>query len=185
MLYFKFDEEKAISAILYITKKLNEHKDRIKPDFHKIFKILYFADQKHLVKYGRPIVGDHYVAMDHGPVPSKIYDILKTIRGDSVFEDSKGYGDFIDVKGRYAYPKQEPDMDSFSESDIECINESLEENQHLDFATLREKSHGNAHKRATKDDKISYRAMAKEAGADDAILAYMRTISENELIFKT
>jgi len=67
MLKFKFDQEKAVSAILYISKRLIEAEGNIEPDFHKIFKILYFADQKHLANYGRPIIGDHYIAMEHGP----------------------------------------------------------------------------------------------------------------------
>ncbi len=183
MLYFKFDEVKAISALLLIAKKLQLN--NIRPDFHKIFKILYFADQKHIVKYGRPIIGDHYIAMNYGPVPSRIYDILKMLRGDSIFEDTGGYGDSIQVQDRYVYPKRDPDMDVFSESNIECIHESMEENQYLSFSELREKSHGYAYERATKDDKISFRAMAKEAGSDASILSYMRDISENELVLKS
>lgn len=183
MLYFKFDEEKAVSVILYIAKKLIEDKNKVKPDFHKIFKILYFADQKHLAMYGRPIVGDYYIAMDHGPVPSKIYDILKVVRGDSLFEDTKGFGKYFDVRGRYAYPKQAPDMDVFSESELDLIDKSIEKNKSLSFLTLREKSHDEAYRKATKDDKISYRTMARVAGADNAMVAYMRTLSENEQIF--
>ena len=183
MLYFKFDEEKAVSVILYIAKKLIEDKNKVKPDFHKIFKILYFADQKHLAMYGRPIVGDYYIAMDHGPVPSKIYDILKVVRGDSLFEDTKEFGKYFDVRGRYAYPKQAPDMDVFSESELDLIDKSIEKNKYLSFLTLREKSHDEAYRKATKDDKISYRTMARVAGADNAIVAYMRTLSENEQIF--
>jgi uncharacterized phage-associated protein len=45
---------------------------------------MYFADRKHLEKYGRFICGDSYVAMKHGPVPSEIYDILKAVISDTV-----------------------------------------------------------------------------------------------------
>lgn len=96
MLYFKFNEEKALSAILYITKKLME--GGIKVGLHKVFKIFYFADQKHLSRYGRPITGDHYIAMEHGPVPSRIYDMVKTVRGDSLLGTEK-YIFYFDVKG--------------------------------------------------------------------------------------
>jgi uncharacterized phage-associated protein len=183
MLYFRFDEEKALSVILYIAKELWDPNRKGKPDFHKIFKILYFADQKHLVRYGRPVVGDYYVAMEHGPVPSNIYDILKSVRGDSIFDDVKGFGSYFDVKSHYVYPKKAPDMDAFSESDVECLKESMEENQYLTFKELKKKSHDEAYDKATKDDKISYRAMARAAGADSAMIAYMRTLSENERIF--
>lgn len=185
MLKFKFDKEKAISAILYITNDLVKSKNKIRPDLHKIFKILYFADQKHLALYGRPIVGDYYIAMEHGPVPSNIYDIVKTVRGDSFFCKIERLDEYFEVKGRYIYPKQSPDMDAFSESDVECINESILQNKDLSFVTLKTKSHDEAYRRATKDDKISYRAMAKLAGADQEMVAYLRTTSENERIFKT
>jgi uncharacterized phage-associated protein len=180
---FTFDESKAIATILYISNHLiNQQDKRINTDFHKIFKILYFADQKHLAKYGRPIVGDYYIAMNHGPVPSLIYDILKVVRGDSIFSDEKGYGAIFDVKGHYVYPKQEPDMDEFSESDIECINESMEENKALSFEILKNKSHDRAYCKATKDDKISISEMAKVAGADEGMLSYIRILSENESV---
>src|SRR5258705_2140806 len=79
---FKFDREKAISAIKVVLKNVDG-----KCDFHRLFKILYFAEQKHLSKYGRPIFGDTYIAMKDGPVPSDIYDILKIIKGDSIYYD--------------------------------------------------------------------------------------------------
>jgi len=91
MLKFKYDEHKAISSLLYIAGHLIGLNDRkVKPDLHKVFKILYFADQKHLARYGRVIVGDFYIAMDHGPVPSNMYDMVKTVRGDSIYPDDRG-----------------------------------------------------------------------------------------------
>lgn len=183
MLKFKFDQEKAVSAILYISKRLIEAEGNIKPDFHKIFKILYFADQKHLADYGRPIIGDHYIAMEHGPVPSNIYDILKAVRGDSFFCDISDFDKYFDVRGHLVYPKQSPDVDVFSESDLECIDESIQENQYIDFQELKKKSHDKAYCKATEDDKISFQTMAEVAGADEEILAYMQSISENERIF--
>ena len=181
MLKFKFDEQKAMSIVLYIAEKLISLNDRrAKPDLHKIFKVLYFADQKHLARYGRLIVGDFYIAMDHGPVPSNIYDMIKTIRGDSIYADDRRYGDSFKVRDHFVYPKHEPDLGVLSESDIECINEALQENQYLSFAELRDKSHDSAYCKATKDDKISFRAMAKIGGADNEMLSYIQTTSENE-----
>jgi ABC-type branched-subunit amino acid transport system ATPase component len=48
----KFDTEKAMEAILYIAKRVKI------PTFHTISKIFYFADQIHILKYGRFITGD-------------------------------------------------------------------------------------------------------------------------------
>ncbi len=181
MIRFKFHEDKVISALLYIARRLISLKSpKAKPDLHKIFKIMYFADQKHLARYGRPVLGDFYIAMDHGPVPSQVYDMIKFVRGDTIFESGKGYGGFFDVNDHYVHPKQKPDMDLFSESDLECINESLQENRYLSFDQLKTKSHDNAYCKAAKDDKISYREMAKQAGANASMLSYIYEVAENE-----
>ena len=72
---FTFNKEKALNAILYIAQNLNRR------DFHKIFKILYFSDREYLARYGTTITGDCYIAMEAGPVPSKVYDIFKSLEG--------------------------------------------------------------------------------------------------------
>jgi uncharacterized phage-associated protein len=75
-----WDKEKAIEAIVYLANRLD------KPTKLKIFKLLYFADKLHMSRYGRFIVGDYYVAMKHGPVPSRTYNILKEVEGGSNIE---------------------------------------------------------------------------------------------------
>ncbi|PKN63272.1 MAG: hypothetical protein CVU57_20420 [Deltaproteobacteria bacterium HGW-Deltaproteobacteria-15] len=181
MIRFRFDEEKAIAAVLYVCHRLLESRNyNSKPGFHKIFKVLYFADQKHLARYGRPISGDYYVAMEHGPVPSSIYDILKLVRGESLFGDDKEYRELFEVQGHNVHPKQQPDLDLLSESDLECLDESIKENRLLSFGTLKNKSHDTAYCKAAKDDKISFNEMAKVGGANSSMLSYIREVSENE-----
>ncbi len=185
MLYFKFDREKALATILFISKKLIERFGKKAAGVHKVFKILYFADQKHLSKYGRPIIGDHYIAMEHGPVPSRIYDMIKIVRGDSLIEDTMDLDQFFDASGHFMFPKQNPAMNELSESDLECIEESLEENQDLSFAELKRKSHDRAYQKALKDDKISFVEIAKVAGADSEMIKFIRLQSENEKVLSS
>jgi uncharacterized phage-associated protein len=180
MLYFKFDCDKAIAVTLFVSKRLTDEFGEKGADLHKLFKILYFADQKHLVRYGRPIVGDHYIAMSHGPVPSNIYDMMKSVRGGGYFEAPTALNGFFEVFEHFVFPKQEPDLDELSESDLECLEESLAENKHLDFNELKQKSHDRAHQRAAKDDRISYLEIAVAGGADESSLHLMKLYSENE-----
>ena len=69
-----FDRDKALEAILYIANSLHN------PTFHSISKMLYLSDKLHLQDYGRLICGDSYVAMEYGPVPSAIYNMMKVAK---------------------------------------------------------------------------------------------------------
>lgn len=181
MFQFKFNEQKALSVFLYISFTLI--KRGIKPDIHKIFKIMYFADIKHMVGFGRPVVTDYYIAMPDGPVPSQVYDIVKSVRGDSAICAKGKYNQYFGIQGRYIVaPKANADMDELSQSDIECLNKALEENQHLTYNQLKKKSHDEAYKKATnKDSKISLGDMAQVHGASAAAIAYIRELAEIQM----
>jgi uncharacterized phage-associated protein len=43
----------------------------------RLLKLLYIADREMIQERGRSITGDTVVAMDHGPVLSKTYDLIK------------------------------------------------------------------------------------------------------------
>jgi uncharacterized phage-associated protein len=70
---FVFNEKKAAQAAAYLLK-LN----RGKMKYLKLMKLLYLADRHCLIKSGLPITGDAFVAMKHGPVLSRTYDLLKS-----------------------------------------------------------------------------------------------------------
>ena len=42
----------------------------------KLIKLLYLADRKALITWGRPITTDRYISMDKGPVLSRIRDLI-------------------------------------------------------------------------------------------------------------
>ena len=185
MLDFRYNETKAIAVVLYVVKSIIDYNSKMaKPDFHKISKVLYFADQKHILKYGRPISGDCYVAMKHGPVPSRIYDIIKVIKGQSNIAKKEEYSKYFEACGYFLYPKQNPDMDEISESELECLDESMKENMELTFDELSHKSHDCAYEKSDKDDRISFQEMAIAANADDVMLQYMIFLSENDAVFQ-
>lgn len=76
---FQFNKQKAIEAILYLANK------RPSIDKMSLYKFLFFADIEHLNRYGRPIFGGYYVAMQRGPVPSQIKNLLEH-KNNSEFE---------------------------------------------------------------------------------------------------
>src|SRR3990172_3908608 len=105
---YRFDPEKALNVILWVANRAKI------PDFYRISKIIYFADKVHLQKYGRLICGDAYVAMKDGPVPSGVYDIMKSVRGDgySPCEIEAKNSFEVSAKTRVV-PLKDADMDVF------------------------------------------------------------------------
>ena len=116
-----------------------------------VLKEIYFADKHHLLKFGRRIHEDSYVAMEDGPVPSYAYDLFKNVKYDRKsrqdYEVSSGQ---FDVRNdREIVPLRDPDMSVFSDSEIQCLNESIKSISPLGFGALRRKSHDEAWKAAS------------------------------------
>ena len=171
----KFDIETAKAAMLYISSKFG------KIDFMRLFKLLYFAERKHLAKWGDFIVNDTYIAMKNGPVPSIIYDLFKGIRGDG-FRDKKYetfYNTFKVDGGHYVIPLEFPDMDYLSRSNVDALDESIFEYKDIDSNRLSDLSHDIAWMNADKNDKINFIDIAKAGGASNDMIDYI--LEEREL----
>ena len=68
-----FDSKKLTELVLYILEKTGG------VDFYHTFKILYFAEMKHLAKWGCGLVPDDFCALKYGPVPTRLYDAVKEL----------------------------------------------------------------------------------------------------------
>jgi uncharacterized phage-associated protein len=172
-----FRKEIAIEAILYIANRIE------RGDIHKICKILYYADQQHLSKYGRSITGDTYIAMNYGPVPSNVEDIFKAVRGDSVFspyvENIKN--DSFDFFNKFILrPKREADLDYLSESDTECLDTAIAKCKDLSFQQLTELSHDLAWNNTQRDRAISVKDILREQGDDEEYAEFIARKLEME-----
>lgn len=179
MLKFQFNEKKAIAALLYILEKVG------KADFHKIFKLIYFAEQKHLAEFGRPITGDNYIAMRYGPVPSIVYDILEAVKKDYGYcIDPAKFNAFfvIEAVGKiyFVEGKVKANLDFLSQSELVCLSRSIEENKDLNFDALTRKSHDFAWENTSGDQEMSMLDIAYAVGANDEMLKYIILLSENE-----
>lgn len=167
-----FNYDKAINALLYSLKQLGGT-----TDMHKLCKILYFADQRHLSKYGRAITGDTYIAMQYGPVPSNVDDILKAIRGDSYFSSSSEIQPLktsLTFENRFNLRAlKAPDMDELSDSDVECLDYAIDLCKNMSFGQLTEYSHGPAWSRTPRDRKIAVEDILREAGDEEPYVEYV------------
>lgn len=169
-----FNKKKAINAILFIASHLT------RKDFHKIFKILYFAEMDHLSKYGRMITGDSFYALQDGPVPSSIYNIFKSVRGDEeiilVDEDFSKY--FTVSADKFINPISDYNLKCLSKSDLNCIVDSINKYGKMSFSELRRLSHGHAYTQTPAKGHITIESILEETGADQEYIQY---VTENHI----
>jgi uncharacterized phage-associated protein len=163
---FSYNKNKAIAATIFVLREIGGI-----IDLHKLNKILYFADQKHLIEFGRPIIGDVYEAMEYGPVPYATYNLAK----NEVHTQFSKHGAFNLFLEEY----EEVIFEELSETDMEFLSDAVIENKDLTFKQLVDKSHKYAW---TKNEGqfMDILDIAKEAGADEEMLKYIIQNIENE-----
>lgn len=113
---FDFDPEKTLAAIALFVRETGE-------SMYTVLKMLYLADRLHLERYGRPITGDTYFAMQEGPAGTKTYDLMKFLRGERKFSEYPAAREMLklDPQTHRIEVLREPDPGVFSASDFECV----------------------------------------------------------------
>jgi uncharacterized phage-associated protein len=123
---FSFNLQKLVHSIAFFSAKGVSDLTKL-----KAAKLLYFADKEHLLRYGRPILGDVYFCMDRGPVPSfSLNEMNEAIQPSEITGDSSDECQFeavLSVKHPIfrGYPrfvaKSGFDGNVFSKSEIEVL----------------------------------------------------------------
>lgn len=151
-----FNREKALEATLFIAQQSHA------PTMHSVSKMLYLADKLHLQEYGRLICGDRYVAMEYGPVPSAVYNMMKVSAGRYSVDpdvDDLILEAFAVTNGRYVEPKREADTALLSESEMECIRETIKQYGGKTFGQLTDITHDAAWEATAENQTIALSAM--------------------------
>jgi uncharacterized phage-associated protein len=117
---FKFDAEKFTQVACYVTSRHPDGMTR-----KKLFKLIYLADREHLFRYARPVIKDHYVNMDQGPVPSKAYDLVKNNTSRCSPQDLEMFSRHIRVNGMHLSVSEQASTDLLSATDKEVLDEVL------------------------------------------------------------
>jgi uncharacterized phage-associated protein len=107
-------------------------------------KVLYFADRDHCLDWGRTITGDRYVAMAHGPVPSRVYDLIKAGSGeeDELLDALSARLSFQQDGNKIrVHSKNAGGFDALSESDITYLSSALSFCRDRSFSDLRNIAH--------------------------------------------
>ena len=166
---FRFDPEKGLEVLLYVSNRIKNK------NIYWVLKAPYFADKYHLETAGRPICGDHYIAMRSGPVPSGLYDIVKDVRDKRISPFVEKAGNAFEIAGRRFVPKRDADLDYFSKTDIESLDRAIAEIGHLSFSALQQKSHGPEYEAADSNDEIPFDAFVKTIPNGELLLKALRS----------
>jgi uncharacterized phage-associated protein len=142
---FRFSPEKLVQALAFFAQRGVRDLDKM-----KAAKLLFHADKFHLLKYGRPVIGDQYACMEYGPVPSASLNVMNdALARDEHFPPmaKELFDDYLIVEKsifrKYAVfrAKREPDLDVFSDSDIEALEYAQKTYGAKSAWTLSEQSH--------------------------------------------
>jgi uncharacterized phage-associated protein len=179
---FRFDPEKFANALAFLAKRVRDL------DKFKAAKLLYFADKYHLVRYGRPIIGDRYHSLDYGPVPSKAMDIMnETIHDVPPVATKQPLRNllerYIEVDKAHRYPrfraKRSADLDVFSESEIEALEHTVAEYGDKSGVELINISHKEAAWReAWGHSEIDYRVLFKDSVSSERVVELLEADQE-------
>jgi uncharacterized phage-associated protein len=160
-LEFSFNLAKFVQALVFFSK--NGVSDLTKLKAAKLF---YFADKEHLLRYGRPIIGDVYFALNLGPVPSHADDFFDEAQAAHQAGPStpaqEEFLQYLDVVADY-WPRYvangEENFRAFSRSDLEVLADIAKKYGKLHWKRLVELSHEEpAYKLADKDRSPNGRA---------------------------
>lgn len=90
----------------------------------KLFKILFYSDFLAYRELGQSISGDRYVKQTHGPVPTRINYMIKTLVEKEELALSPGYlGTHVQQKPVHL---SRPDLSVFSADEIAIVDEVIE-----------------------------------------------------------
>jgi uncharacterized phage-associated protein len=183
-LQFKFDIAKFVQALVFLSKSGVSDLTKL-----KAAKLLYFADKEHLLRYGRPIIGDAYFALNLGPLPSEADDFFDEVEvansaGPST-PDQEEFLRYLDVVAddwhRYV-ARGDENYSVFSKSDLLVLAEVAKKYGHLHWKRLVALTHEEpAYKLANKDRKPNGRApMPYETFFEGVADRDMREVAEAE-----
>jgi hypothetical protein len=169
----KLDWDAGIAALTYIAQH-----DEVRT-LHSVFKALYAAEKLHLSRYADTMVGDRFIAIEYGPVPSALYDLLKALSGgrraSSVDpERARSAARFLEVSGYHVRAKADPDRDELSDAAVECLDDAIRELAGMTYGQRVDWSHDAAWRRAPENGTMTWDAIISTLDNADVIAEHVR-----------
>lgn len=161
----------------------------------KIVKLLYLLDRRHFNLFGRPILGDRYLRMEYGPMPTFAKDLIDTIEEKSSFRvkpvaEGKTLSRHFKTRRAGTHPEivlvEAPSADVLSESEREALRWVIKNFGHRSASTLVDITHRHAAWKETQAmAEMDYRLFPKgdpEAVARIAEIAAIEQQERGELV---
>jgi len=167
---FILDDNKALAALLYVSQRVS--------NLYNIMKVIYFADKEHLSKYGRLIYGETYKAMKSGQVPSRVYDIIKFVRGDGTISFDNKIKEMFTVEGNNKIvARTKPDINHLSDSDKKVLDKAIGEYGKTHYIGLFYKSHkDSAYKKTELNKEITLENIVESLDNKETVKKYLANI---------
>lgn len=175
------------SVILYILESFPKGIDNL-----KLYKLMYFAQQEHLCRFGRTIFDDTFKALHLGPVPTFTQKAFEChIMNDEMTENMRQFCQSFEVtKVSNDHNKQvtrisstdKPDMDELSKSDVECLDNTIKKYGKMTAYALSDLSHGDQAWKDTREkmkedpemNRITSVEILKAANASPEMIDYVK-----------
>ena len=176
-----FDQRKALHALLFVVTHLP------KPaNVYNVLKCLYYADRKHLQEYGRQIYGETFYALEHGPVPSAAYEIIKYTNGhakwDLQFHEAF---DLLDVNDIHVSARGPVDTDLLSQSDMVCLLDASRKYGRMSFTRLKKLSRqGKAFENADPNAEMKLADLVDELQDSESVASHLKDRNPGEAHLK-
>jgi len=129
---FRFNFKKTVQAAGILLKLENGQMGKL-----RLLKFLYIADRELLAETARPLTGDTGYAMKHGPVLSRVYDLIKG-NGSQAAEWEKHFRS----EGYLVKLVHDPGRGKLSRGEMEKLHEISSRYRDLEDEELSELTHG-------------------------------------------
>ena len=149
---------------------------------YNVLKCLYYADRKHLQEYGRQIYGETFYALEHGPVPSAAYEIIKYANGRAKW-DLKFHEAFelLEVNDIHVSARGTVDTDLLSRSDMACLLDAARKYGKMPFGKLKNLSRqGKAFENVDANGEMKLADLIDELRDGDAVASHLKDRNPGE-----
>ncbi|MBI4949256.1 MAG: SocA family protein [Deltaproteobacteria bacterium] len=133
MLKFKFNEKKATEVATILLEKNGG-----KMNYMKLIKLMYLIDREALAEWERPLTGDSYFSLPHGPILSNVLDYINS----GVEPGNPTYWHkYISKKNYEIALKSKPVIAELSKREIKLISKIYSKYKTYDQYALRDYCH--------------------------------------------